>query len=358
MTQLNLLVFGAGAIGTYIGGSLARTGHQITFIEQPQAISALRERGLRLDLSAAHTSGPHAPESHFVIPSSRLNCETSVERALLHGPFDVAIFALKSFDTPSVLEGLIPFRDSLPPFLCLQNGVENEAILEDALGADGVIAGTVTSAVGRRDVGDIVLERLRGVGVAAGHSLSHSLVSALVEAGLHARLYSDGRAMKWSKLLTNLLANSTSAILDMTPAEIFAHPGAYQIEIKALREALDVMAAQNIPVIDLPGTPVRLLSIGARIPLAVSRPLMARFAGKGRGDKMPSLHIDLHHGRGMSEVGYLNGAVVRFGARLGVPTPVNQLLLKTLQQLTDGELSTDVYRRQPQKLLDLYLTTP
>ncbi len=60
----------------------------------------------------------------------------------------------------------------MPPILCLSNGVDNEPALAALLGADKVIAGTVTSSVARRALGDIVLEKLRGVGVADGHPLS------------------------------------------------------------------------------------------------------------------------------------------------------------------------------------------
>ena len=68
--------------------------------------------------------------------------------------------------------------------------------------------------------------------------------------------------MKWSKMLTNLPANATSAILDMTAAEVFAHPGLFRLEMRMLRETLAVMRASRIRVVDLPGVPVRALALG------------------------------------------------------------------------------------------------
>lgn len=68
---------------------------------------------------------------------------------------------------------------------------------------------------------------------------------------------------------------------------------------------------------------------------------------------MPSFHIDLHSGRKVSEVDYLNGAVVRAGERAGVPTPVNKSLTQTLLALTRGELPVEAYAHQPQKILAL-----
>jgi 2-dehydropantoate 2-reductase len=160
--------------------------------------------------------------------------------------------------------------------------------------------------------------------------------------------------MKWSKLLTNLLANATSAILDLPPAEIYSHPGLYALEVRQIREALAVMRQVGASVVDLPGTPVRALAALMRsFPAWIGRPLAVRFLGRGRGNKMPSFHIDLYNGHLRSEVAYLNGAVVRFGERLGVKTPVNRLLTETLTQLAALEIPLDTFRRNPEKLLAL-----
>jgi 2-dehydropantoate 2-reductase len=347
-SQLKVLAFGAGAIGTYIGGSLVLAGHNVVYVEQAQVAQELHERGLRLELTLdkrRDTKGAFlADPSSFVISSS-------LEDALRYGPFDVALYALKSFDTPAAMEVIKPLADKMPPILCLSNGVDNEPIIANALGPDKVIYGTVTSAIGRRAAGDIVLEKLRGMGVATTHPLSDRLVAAFNGAFLNAQPFSDADNMKWSKMLTNLLANPLSAILDMSAAEIYAHRGLYKLEIAMLRECLAVMEAQHIEVVDLPGTPVRALAFAVRLPVWLSKPLLARAAGGGRGGKMPSFHIDLHSGRGKSEVDYLHGAVVRAGKRTNVPTPVNQLLTETLLALTNGEIPLEEYAHQPKKLL-------
>jgi len=345
MTHLRILTLGAGAIGTYIGGSLALAGHEVTFVERPQVAEDLKSRGLKLSL----TDGEHQIPNPVVVPSIEEALATSTGSTK---NYDIALFALKSYHTAAFIESLPTNRSSLPTFLCLSNGIENEPALADALGADSVIAGTVTSAIGRQAAGDIILERLRGVGVAGDHPLSMVPVKAFDEAGLNGRYYRRADDMKWSKMLTNLVANASAAILDMSPAEIFAHPGLFKLEIAQLREALQVMRAQHISVVDLPGTPVRALAIAAKyLPLNFSRPLMGKAVGEGRGGKMPSFHIDLHNGGGKSEVKYLNGAVVRAGKELGVPTPVNQLLTDTLLALTNGDTPIDTYRQRPEIFL-------
>jgi len=350
LQPLNILSFGAGAIGTYIGGSLALAGHKVLFVEQPAVADELRQKGLRLNLGVDPRRKGQA-EHTLVVPA--VEFAASLEQALASGPFDVALFALKSYDTAAALQGMQPFADQLPPVLCLQNGVDNEPALAAVLGAQKVIYGTVTSAIGRRAAGDIILEKLRGMGVAAGHPLSERLVQALDDAYLNASLFRNAADMKWSKMLTNLLANPTSAILDMTAAEVFADPRLYRLEIRQLQECLAVMRAQGIAVVDLPGTPVRALALATRLPLWLSRPFLSKAAGAGRGAKMPSFHIDLHAGRGKSEVGYLHGAVVRAGEKLGLPTPVNRVLTETLLALTAGAIPMTELAHQPVKLLSL-----
>jgi 2-dehydropantoate 2-reductase len=337
---LDVLVFGAGAIGTYVGGCLALSGHRATFVERPEIAEEIGRSGLRIET---------ADGGVLSLDPTGFRLAASPREALASARFDVALVALKSYDVPSLISSLEGSGET--PFLCFSNGVDNEAALARAFGPARVIAATVATAVGRRGAGDVVVEKLRGTGVAAGHPLSERLVRAMNGAGLLARLYARPADMKWSKLLTNLLANATSAILDMTPAAIFADPGLYRLEVEQLREALRVMRRAKISVVDLPGTPVRLLALGAFLPPVLSRPFLSRAVAGGRGGKMPSFHIDLHSGRGRSEVGHLNGAVVRHGEDAGVPTPVNRLLTDTLSALTRGEIPLDTFAKKPDRLI-------
>lgn len=337
---MKFLFLGAGAIGTYVGGSLAVRGHQVTFIERAEVADELGRRGL--GIQRGHVSRTEHSARFF----------GSNDEALAAGPYDVGVFALKSFDTEAAVTSLLAPGRPVPPILSLQNGVDNESVLADALGPDQVISGTVTSAVSKPGVGRVIEETHRGIGIAQGHELSSRLVEALDHAGLSARAYDQALPMKWSKLLTNLTGNATSAITDLSVAALMADRRLYRVEMAALREALAVMKAQGFGPVDLPGTPVRALAWATKLPERVAQPLMVKFMGSGRGDKMPSLHIDLHAGR-PTEVGWLNGAVVRHGRRVGVPTPVNQVLTETVERLSSGAESFDTFRHDPDALLRL-----
>jgi 2-dehydropantoate 2-reductase len=350
LKPISVLIFGAGAVGTYVGGSLVLAGQRVVFIEQPSVAVGLRQRGLRLDVSIDKHRQASEP---LIVPPTSFGVVSSLEEALQHGPFEVAIFAMKSFDTVAALEGIKPFADRMPPVLCLQNGVDNEPLIAALLGPDRVIAGTLTCSILRLAAGDIVLEKARGIGISAGHPLSERLERALNAASLNAHLYPRPADMKWSKLLANLPGSATAAIVDMSPAEVFAHPGLYDLEMRMSHETLAVMAAQGIHPVDLPKMPVRVLALALRLPTFLAHPVLLKVVGGGRGGKMPSFHIDLHAGRRTSEVEWLQGAVVRYGGKFGVPTPVNRLLTETLLAMVRGEVPIAEFSRQPEKLVGL-----
>ncbi len=347
---ISVLVFGAGAIGTYVGGTLAMSGHRVVFIEQAVVVGELHKRGLRLDLSIDNSRSLKEP---YIVSPASFDIVNSTKEALDLGPFDVAIFAMKSFDTLAALDDVKPFEEKMPPILCLQNGVDNEPTIGSVLGKERVVAGTVTGSIARRAAGDIVLEKRRGIGIVAGHPLSEMLVSALNSAGLNAHLYPRAGDMKWSKVLVNLPGSATAAIVDMTPGEVFSHPGLYALEIRMAREALAVMKAQGVHPVNLPKIPVRALALAMNLPAFLARPVMKKVVGGGRGGKMPSFHIDLHEGRKKSEVAYLHGAVVRYGEKYGVPTPVSRLLTDTLLALVHGDVPINEFSKKPDRLIGL-----
>jgi 2-dehydropantoate 2-reductase len=335
-----VLCFGMGAIGTYIGGSLAHAGCEVVFVERPEVIKTAQFTNIKI-------SKPD--DEILVVPVEVAN---GIGPLLRERKFDVAILAVKAFDTPGIVNSLTVIKAKLPPILCLQNGVENEPFIEEKLGKGSVIGGSITSAVGRNGLGDVRVEKLRGVGIEAGTPLSERLVEVFNLAGLNAKGYPVRADMKWSKMLTNLLVNASAAILNWSPAKILHHPVTYKIEVLQIREALAVMKKLGIHVIDLPGTSVRILiTLLDVLPLRLGRVLVGTALAKGRGAKMPSLHIDLQAGRPRSEVEFLNGAVVRLGERVGVSTPVNRVLTSILMDLTEGEQDKQMYSNHPEILI-------
>lgn len=339
--RLRVLIIGSGAIGTYVGGQLALDSHHVVFLERPHRVSRFKEEGIRININGQMYSGS---------PSQVVG---SLKEGVENGPYDVGIFALKAYHTRDMAEQLAALEGPIPPLLCLQNGVGNEDILAQQLGEETVIPGTITTSVSKKAPGHVTVRKKRGLGIAAGSPLSDRLLGAFRAAGIKASKYEDSRSMKWTKLITNLMANATCAILDLPPGEIYADRDLYRLEVKQLREALAVMRAQGLEPVTLPGIPTKLLTwVVETWPAALSQPLLARVIQGGRGGKMPSFHVDLYGGKTRSEVDVLNGAVVRAGVKHGVKTPVNALLNRTLLALVRGKTPRDRYAHQPRKLLE------
>src|SRR5258708_1025684 len=190
---------------------------------------------------------------------------------------------------------------------------------------------------------------------ARGPPPSLPLGPAFTASSIRTRLYPAAGPMKWSKLMTNLVGNATSAIVDLPVTALFADPQLYKIEKQTLWECLLVMRGLRYPVVNLPGAPVRWLGWTVMsFPDALPRPLLGRFLAAGPAPKIPSLNLDVQAGRARTEVRWLNGAVIRYGAALGIPTPVNSVLTDTVEGLTSGRLDRVDFQHKPEALLKLF----
>ncbi|MCD4752480.1 MAG: 2-dehydropantoate 2-reductase, partial [Anaerolineaceae bacterium] len=206
--KFRFLCFGVGAVGIYLGGSLVKIGHHVTFIDRPENAEEVRKKGLHLTIN----NHVHDIENPDVIPT--------IEEALTHGPFDAAIFAVKGYDTDHVLKYLLPYQVALPPFICIQDGIGNEARLVNVLGPDKVIPAVLTTTVRKTGLGSAAVIHERGIGMSGSHQLTAAIIDAFNQTGMRVRRYRDATSMKWSKLLFSLMTNASAAILQMTPEEI------------------------------------------------------------------------------------------------------------------------------------------
>jgi len=343
---MNFLVYGAGAIGGYVGGMLARGGNTVTFIARPAQAAFMNEHGLTLE------NAPGQTEPQVI---RNLKAYGSPAEALTAGHYDCLILALKAFDTEGAIadlkaRGVQPNAPTLP-ILCLQNGVDNEPKLAEAFGAQQVIAGTILTAVATPEPGRVVIEKNRGAGIGGGHALSERLASVFNAAGINTRVYPNPEAMKWTKLIANLMGNALSAICDVSTSEVFASDTLYALEIGQLKEALAVMQAKSLKPVALPKSPTLWLVFALRyLPSWSYRAIFQRALGGARGSKRPSLHMDLSAGKGRSEVSYLNGAVARHAKEVGVDAPINTALNEILEGIVAGRIPWADYRGQPEKL--------
>jgi 2-dehydropantoate 2-reductase len=119
-----------------------------------------------------------------------------------------------------------------------------------------------------------------------------------------------------------------------------------------LKETLAVMKSKQLKVINLPGAQAsRLASSVRRLPRRMVKPFLSRLVASGRGNKMPSFHIDLMAGKEQNEVSFHNGAVAEAGHELNIPTPVNEALNDILLKISRKEIDYQIFNGQPKKLV-------
>ena len=320
---LRVVVVGAGAVGSFLGGTLAAAGMDVTLVSR-RPYAGGEAASLRL----------HEPTRERSVTVHR-----ATDPAQVTAP-DIVLVAVKAFDLEAALATAARWTGAV--VVTAQNGVGAEAVADSWIPyPTPLLAASLTTAV--EPVADGV-RRLRtgGIGVAvvrdderrAGGALATRLVGAWSAGGLAARTFRDADSMKWSKLLANLVGNATSAILDMDPGAVYADPVTYALERAQLLEALAVMRALGLRPVTLPGADIGLLLRGIRLPPAIGRPLVARGIARARGGKSPSLRLHVRGGgSGPTEVRWLNGAVAAAGASTGVRTPVNTALTAIVEEV-------------------------
>ena len=298
-SPLKVTVMGAGAVGCYFGGMLARAGHAVTLVARPQHVAAIRSEGLRMETKMF---------------DEQVRLAATSDPAAAAGA-DVVLFCVKSMDTESagaqIRPGLRP--DTL--VLCLQNGVDNADRLRAVLPGHQVAAAVVyvgTEMAGPGHLkhhgrGELVIDPAPG---------SERVAQALAAAGVPTEISANVRGALWLKLILNCAYNAISAIAQRPYGENVASVGIEDVMRDVVGECLAVARAEGVQVPGDVAAAVR--NIAASMPSQYS-----------------STAQDLARGK-PSEIDYLNGFVVRRGQALGIATPANRVLW-ALVKLAEGK---------------------
>jgi 2-dehydropantoate 2-reductase len=286
---MKIAVMGAGAVGCYYGGMLARAGHEVTLIGRPQHVQAVREAGLLLDTQSFKE---HVPMQAATEPSGVAGAE-------------LVLFCVKSTDTESAADAMRPHLLAGATLLTLQNGVDNADRLQAALPQHEVNASVVYVATEMAGPGH-VQHKGRGELVIGNSASSAATAAMLVEAGVPTEVSDNVRGALWSKLILNCAYNALSAIAQLPYGQVMQGEGVPALMHTIVDECLAVARAIGVTV---PGDPHAAVER-----LVLSMPT-----------QFSSTAQDLARGK-RSEIDHLNGFVARRGAALGIATPVNQTL--------------------------------
>ena len=341
---MRFLVLGAGAVGGYLGAKLALAGHDVTMVVRGAAAEVIERNGLVIIEGEQQTT------------TKEIAVSTLREALTEGGDFDQILICVKSYDAQAALDEVVAFCSSPPNVITLQNGIGIEELFVEEFGPEHVIAASLTTPISHATQNSVVVERLDR-GLALAPTLPEQNISPLValfqEAGIETEEFADYQSMKWSKALLNMVGNATSAILNRHPKVVYGYGPTFKIEMAMLKETLAVMKKLKIKAVDLPGAQTgRLVFAVKRLPRGVTRPILTSVVAEGRGNKMPSFHIDLAAGRRQNEVSFHNGAVAKAGAAAGVAAPVNDALNDILVKLARRELDYQLFNGRPDRLVE------
>ena len=337
---MRALIVGAGAVGTYLAARLRLGGHEATLIARPATADALARNGLMLRIG----------EDEW--PVSVRAAAAPDDRAL-KDPFELAVVAVKAYSTDEAIASLRAVKACAEStILTVQNGLGNEEALAAAFGADRIAAGALTTAVEKKDETTVVAAPKGGLSYAPVGTTPHNwLLPAMETTGLRTRAAGDWRALKWSKLCMNLIANGVCAALDWTPAQVYANADAFAVERATLVETVDVMRKLRIAPVGLVDFPVPLLVAAvSMLSPSLLRAVLAKRVTAARGEKLPSLLIDVRSGRRVTEVDALNGAVARAARDAGIAAPANEVIGRIVSGIAAGTIDKSAYRGNPQAL--------
>lgn len=287
--SLKVAVMGAGAVGCYYGGMLARAGHDVVLIARPQHVQAIEREGLRMETRSF--------DEHVRLAASS-------EPAAVKGA-DLVLFCVKSTDTESAGALIRPHLAPGALVLCLQNGVDNADRLRTVLTGHAVAAAVVYVATEMAGPGH-VKHHGRGELVIEPASQSETVARAFVAAAVPVEISGNVRGALWAKLMLNCAYNAVSAIAQLPYGKTVQGEGVKDVMRDVVAECLAVAQAEGVQV---PGD----------VHLAVDK-----LAGS-MPSQFSSTAQDLARGK-PTEIDYLNGLVVRRGDALGVPVPANRVL--------------------------------
>ena len=298
-----IAVVGAGAVGGYFGGMLARAGAPVMFIGRPAFVGAVKQAGLQLDTLQF---------------KENVKVEASTELSAVRG-VEIVLFCVKTTDTAAIARELAPLLAENVLVVSMQNGVDNAEQIHAASGLQALaaavyVAASVPSPGTVKHVG-------RGDLVVGPRSVATERVASVFErAGVPCRISDHLAAELWTKLVWNCGLNAISALGKARYGDILANEDARKLVKGAIFEVVFVAKAAGVhlPLFDDPKAAV---AGGYKIAQAMAATRSSTAQDMMRNKK--------------TEIDSLNGFVVRKGRELGVPTPINHALF-TLVRLAES----------------------
>ncbi len=305
---MNILVMGAGAIGSVFGGFLAKAGHAVTLIGRPRHMEGIADEGVKI----TGIWGDHTVRNLSALTS--LPRETDV---------DLILLTVKSYQTEAAMEEV---RCTLPgnaPVLSLQNGLGNVETIASAVGPDRTLGGRVIFGAEIPKPGTVkvtVIADAVAVGPIGGSAIpfekAEEIARTIDAAGIPCRAVHEIERYLWGKVLYNVALNAPAAVLGINYGKLLESEATMKLMGEIISEAFAVAEAQGVKLDWDTPEEYRETLFHRLLPPTASH--------------FPSMLQDIQKGK-QTEIDALNGALVRLGEENGIATPVNKTLTRLIR---------------------------
>lgn len=298
---MNILIYGTGGIGGFFGGRLSMTSHKVTVIARGAHLKAIQEHGIIVkSITGDFTARPHLATDDL---------------ATIDTP-DLVIFGLKSWQLQEAAHKIIPYCNSQTLFLPLQNGADTAERLNKVLPKEQVLAGLcrMISFIEKPGVisnPDIAPSLLFSEQNNKRTERAEAILKIFKDAEIHASIPNNIQVAIWQKFL---FITTVSAVGGLTRATIGEMRESQYINQLMMNTAQEVLAIAKAKGIVLPEDTIEKTFVAI---------------DKQAYETTASTQRDIMQGK-PSELGDFNGFIVKEGKRLGIPTPVNNMIYELL----------------------------
>lgn len=344
MAQAHIVVIGAGAVGGYVGGQLARAGEDVTIVDSwPEHIEQIRNSGL-------HLTGT---QGDCTVRVNALHiCDV---QGLIVKPIDIAIVCTKAFDTAWAVMLVKPYLSPSGYVVSMQNGI-NENRIASVVGW-GKTLGCVLNSIGVGVVGPGHVTRYRvpgdqkhvvfRIGEAHGRVTGRAKdLARILEAVDSATVTTNLWGERWSKLATNAMQMGILGATGLTKQEVNEWDKSRHLMVRAAAEAIGVGRALGYdiePIVKVSLDDWVLAASGdGKCMQIVEQGLTAylnRLTEAGRRER-DSMGRDVMAGR-RTEIDFINGLIAEQGEAAGMAVPVHRGLTSIIRRIERREIAPD-----------------
>jgi 2-dehydropantoate 2-reductase len=309
---MKIAVLGAGALGCAMGSCLSEAGHEVWLINRrAEHVLAMNQRGLTLRINGVDRQ---------ISVKAACNAQDIAAQA---GTVDLIVVLVKSFHTLEAIRSATPIVGPQTVVLSLQNGLGHEDVLAEVVGREKVLAGKTYAGGVMLGPGHIIRStegKESHIGELDGKITDRvrHIAQVFNQAGLMTHISENIMGTMWEKLLVNVATGALSGITHLTYGDLYRVPEIKACALAAVQEAIDVAKASGVHLnITNPEEPWTKAAAGLPFEFKAS---MLQSLEKGS----------------ITEVDYVNGSVVRWGQKCGIPTPVNRTLVACLKGIERG----------------------